>query len=89
MKININPTKGSKIRIDFIDNGKGIDSEIMEFITDLYFTDKDLGSGIGLAITKWSIQRHNGILKYSSKKKRTVFTVILPRFTNNVTISND
>ena len=46
----------------FTDNGTGIPPAIQEYIFDPFFSTKDSGTGLGLAVTK-IIQNHNGTLK--------------------------
>ena len=62
------------------DNGCGISPEIMPKIFDRFFSagKKDSASnsvGIGLAITKSIIERHNGNIRVSSDGSGTVFTI--------------
>ena len=40
------------VRITFTDNGTGIPSAIQEYIFDPFFSTKDSGTGLGLAVTK-------------------------------------
>jgi signal transduction histidine kinase len=48
------------------DEGPGIDPEIRAKIFDLYFTTKQAGSGIGLAMTFRVMQLHNGSVDFES-----------------------
>lgn len=67
---------GNNVIIDFIDSGRGIPDEIMPRIFESFFTTKQMGTGLGLVISKNIIEQHNGIL--SVKNNPTTFTVILP-----------
>lgn len=62
------------------DNGKGIPPEIGDRIFDLYFSTKEDGGGIGLALCKKIMKAHEGDITYRSKLgKGTIFTIIFPR----------
>ncbi len=66
-------------RISFADTGNGISAEDMEKIFQPYFTTKDLGIGLGLAITERIVKAHDGkILVESKLGEGTTFTVRLP-----------
>ncbi|MDE1872681.1 MAG: PAS domain S-box protein [Thaumarchaeota archaeon] len=67
---------GDHIIIDFIDSGRGIPDEIMHRIFESFFTTKQMGTGLGLIISKNIIEQHNGTL--SVKNNPTTFTVTLP-----------
>jgi len=70
---------GSRIRLTFADQGKGIQEEDIAKIFQPYFTTKDVGIGLGLAITERIIKEHGGeILTESSPGQGTTFTVVLP-----------
>lgn len=62
-----------------IDEGVGIPEEIREKIFDLYFTTKNEGSGIGLAMTYRILQLHHGSVEVQSRKEQgTEFRMYLP-----------
>ncbi len=61
------------------DDGVGIKKEDMGKIFDYYYTTKDKGIGIGLAISYLIIKEHFGSIKVNSKEGRgTTFIVTLP-----------
>ncbi len=65
--------------IDVRDNGPGIPAEIRDKIFNLYFTTKQAGSGIGLAMTYRVMQLHNGSVEFESRAGRgTTFHLRLP-----------
>ena len=69
----------NSFRLTFSDEGKGIQAEDMERIFQPYFTTKEAGIGLGLAITERIIKEHGGeITVESGKDKGTTFTVVLP-----------
>ncbi|KAF0220793.1 MAG: integral membrane sensor signal transduction histidine [Geobacteraceae bacterium] len=66
-------------RLTFADRGKGINPEDMAKIFQPYFTTKEAGIGLGLAITERIIREHGGeIIVESRAGEGTTFTVVLP-----------
>lgn len=61
-----NGIKTSKMSIEVIDNGHGIPSDILENIFIPFFTTKNEGSGIGLALCKQIMRMHGGNLSVIS-----------------------
>ena len=59
--IQIKYDSGS-IVINFIDNGEGIEKEILKKIWTPFFTTKDTGTGLGLGIVKNMIEAHSGTI---------------------------
>ena len=71
--------KDGKIRIQFQDNGKGIDPGIADRIFLPHFSTKKSGSGLGLAISRQAIHQMNGVIHFETKPdKGTTFTIELP-----------
>ncbi len=67
------------IRIDIEDDGPGISKSVMEKIFDPYFTTKETGSGLGLALSHSIITKHEGHISVrSGSQKGAVFTLYLP-----------
>ncbi|MBS1823934.1 MAG: hypothetical protein JST93_01315 [Acidobacteria bacterium] len=61
------------------DEGPGIPAENQSKVFQLYFTTKEKGSGIGLAMTFRAIQLHNGTIEFTSEVgKGTVFRLRFP-----------
>jgi signal transduction histidine kinase len=58
--------------------GAGIPDDVKDKIFDLFFTTKERGSGIGLAVSKRIVEAHSGTLEFESRPGETVFTVRLP-----------
>ena len=79
------PTKNGKyIRITLTDNGIGFDNryadKIFTIFQRLHARDKYDGTGIGLAITKKIIDKHNGIIRADSvENEGSSFVIIIPR----------
>ncbi len=70
---------GGYIKIDIEDSGVGIPREHLRKIFDPYFTTKQRGSGLGLAVTYSIIRNHDGHISVEScYGKGTVFHIYLP-----------
>lgn len=73
------PLRGNFIKIMISDSGKGIPKENLDKIFDPYFSTKELGSGLGLAVCYSIVQKHNGsITVQSQKNKGTTFSIYIP-----------
>lgn len=75
-KINTN-----ELVIKIIDNGNGIDKDIMENIFEpFYTTKKELGCGIGLSATRHVLEKYfNGKIEVESQiKKGSIFMLSIP-----------
>lgn len=67
------------IRLTFADEGVGIRPEDIPRISQPYFTTREAGIGLGLAITDRIVKEHGGHLKVESVVGQgSVFTLILP-----------
>jgi len=64
------------IDITIKDNGKGMEKEVLEKITEMFYTTKENGTGIGVALSNEIIRAHNGILNYNSEKNKGTTAVI-------------
>jgi signal transduction histidine kinase len=65
------------------DSGHGIPENIRDNIFDLYFTTKDTGGGIGLAISRKIIEAHEGKLYFETQTGvGTIFYIELPTSQN-------
>ena len=77
IKVLVTSDKES-IKIEVIDNGKGIDDAVKDLIFEPKFTTKSSGMGLGLPMIKKIIEAYNGSINFTSTKKEgTTFTVIL------------
>lgn len=71
-------TPGNYIKVTIADDGPGIGEELVN-IFDPYFTTKEGGNGLGLAICHSIIAKHHGkIVVKSSFGQGTSFTIYLP-----------
>jgi len=68
------------IGISIQDSGKGIDARMIDSIFDAFVTTKAKGKGLGLAISKMIIDRHDGQLTASSagSENGAIFEITLP-----------
>jgi len=67
------------LQLTFSDQGIGIEPQDLEKVFQPYFTTKEAGIGLGLAITERIIKEHGGSLEVRSRKgEGTTFTVNLP-----------
>ena len=74
-------TKKNKNTIDIIiqDNGIGMDEETLTHMTEMFYTTKTHGTGLGLALSKEIKGLHHGTIKYSSiEKQETKVVITLP-----------
>lgn len=72
-----------KLKLVVRDNGQGIPSDDIPYIFDLFYQlqnpSADVGSGVGLALTKQLVQAMNGTIDVESEVEvGTTFTVSLP-----------
>ena len=71
--------QGNYVRINVRDHGVGIPQEHLPKIFDPYFTTKQKGSGLGLAMAYAIVSQHGGhILAESESGKGTTFIIYLP-----------
>ena len=65
--------------IRVMDRGAGMGPEIIERIQKPYYTTKEGGSGLGIAVARGIIEQHGGALRFESTSGRgTTATVLLP-----------
>ncbi len=70
---------GRYIRLSVRDSGMGIPREHIDKVFDPYFTTKQIGSGLGLAVTYSIVKKHDGhIAVESTPGAGTTFSVYLP-----------
>jgi signal transduction histidine kinase len=71
--------RGDDAEIRISDTGCGIRPELKEKVFGLYFTTKQTGSGIGLAMTFRIVQLHDGTIDFTSEPgKGTTFVIRIP-----------
>jgi two-component system sensor histidine kinase HydH len=70
-KLSVSIAPGSekgKVRIAIADTGRGIPAELLERVTESYFTTKARGLGLGLVLAKNIIERFQGKLDIASTR---------------------
>ncbi|MES2838408.1 MAG: ATP-binding protein [Bacteroidota bacterium] len=76
IKINNYTNENNKTIIEIIDNGNGIDPEIIDKIFIPFYTTKENGSGIGLSLSRQILKQQGGnITVRSEKNKGTTMTI--------------
>ncbi|HEY2066146.1 MAG TPA: ATP-binding protein [Gemmatimonadaceae bacterium] len=70
------------VALSVVDSGKGIPAEIRDRMFDPFFTTRQGGSGLGLAVVHRAIDAHRGLVFVDSSTTGTRFTVVLPRVAN-------
>jgi two-component system nitrogen regulation sensor histidine kinase GlnL len=66
------------IKLQIIDNGPGIPSEIRDRIFYPLVTGRPEGSGLGLTLAQTFVTQHHGMIECESVPGRTCFTILLP-----------
>ena len=78
--IKVREPEGTFIPIDFEDTGEGVSPETAERLFDPFFTTRNEGTGLGLALVKKLIEDNAGQIEaYGEDKKGLKFRIILPK----------
>ncbi len=79
VKIRMNEN-GDRILLFITDNGCGIDEDNQENIFKPFFTTRQKGTGLGLALVKKTIEEHGGKIELlRTDEQLTTFMITLPR----------
>jgi signal transduction histidine kinase len=66
-------------RLTVRDEGVGMTPDVLERIRKPYFTTKEGGTGLGLAVARGLVEQHGGSLEFkSSPRSGTTATILLP-----------
>lgn len=80
ISLSAGPKEDDTIELVIRDSGRGIAPEDLKKIFAYYYTTKEKGVGLGLAITRKMIQAHGGTLEVRSVLDRgTTVIIVLPR----------
>jgi len=74
-------TSGTEAQVEVRDDGVGMPPEILKNMFEPFFTTKERGRGLGLglAISRQIVERHQGRIDVKSEPgKGTAFTITLP-----------
>lgn len=67
------------IKITIKDNGIGMDKNTLDKITEIFYTTKANGNGLGVVLSKEIVEMHHGTINYKSQKEKgTTVTITLP-----------
>ncbi len=80
LNVQIEVKKSLKaVKIIIKDNGIGMDKNTLERISEIFYTTKANGNGLGVVLSKEIIEMHHGTITYKSQKdKGTTVTITLP-----------
>ena len=78
VRLSVTGTPEATVRLEVIDTGRGIPKSIQDRIFDPYFTTKNDGTGMGLALCDKIVRQHEGRLGFHSTSQGTVFEMTLP-----------
>ena len=68
-----------EVVLEIHDSGKGINKEILDKIETPFFTTKENGTGLGLAVCYSIADRHDAAIKVQTSKKGTCFVICFRR----------
>ncbi|SMC51818.1 PAS domain-containing sensor histidine kinase [Sporomusa malonica] len=68
--------EGNDIILAVEDEGSGIEPEVMDKVGTPFFSTKEQGTGLGLAVCYSIANRHDAMLRYDTSLKGTIFFVI-------------
>ena len=71
---------GSEIWVRITDNGRGIDPDDIDQIFDLFYTSREEGTGLGLAMCRKIVDNHGGSIEVESEVgEGTEFVLVFPK----------
>ncbi|HML85135.1 MAG TPA: HAMP domain-containing sensor histidine kinase, partial [Bacteroidales bacterium] len=77
LKIRVS-TQFNRSFVEIEDNGGGMKSEVMDKVFEPYFTTKEMGTGLGLYMSKMIVEKNmGGELKVENRGSGAVFTILI------------
>jgi len=73
--------KGRDIRLSIEDEGEGISPKVLEKMGTPFFSTKEQGTGLGLAVCYGIAKRHNASIHVETGSKGTTFHIQFPGIT--------
>jgi signal transduction histidine kinase len=70
---------GDRLRIEVRDDGPGIPADVLPRIYEPFFSTKETGTGMGMAIVHSLVTMHGGKIDIATSRSGTEFRVELPR----------
>ena len=67
-----------ELRLEVVDTGHGIAPEIQSDLFKPYFSTKDRGTGMGLALSEKVVNQHGGRIEYRTSPLGTTFSLAIP-----------
>jgi signal transduction histidine kinase len=77
VSVNVTAESG-RVRIEVSDQGPPIPEGVRDHLFDPYFTTKESGTGLGLAVSREIVCHHGGTIDFESGGSGTTFTLNLP-----------
>lgn len=71
--------RSGQVVLEVTDDGPGISPEVLARLYEPFFSTKDAGTGMGMAIVHSLVTQHGGVIDVTSRPGATVVTVALPR----------
>ncbi len=78
IRMEASPLSADTVELRISDDGPGIAEANLERIFEPYFSTKEAGVGLGLAITQRLVHEHGGDIRATSRPGETVFRIHLP-----------
>jgi signal transduction histidine kinase len=77
--VRLHATEDGQAMLEVVDEGSGIPAETLDHIFDPFYTTKETGTGLGLALVYQMVREHGGDISVESMVGRgTAFRVVLP-----------
>jgi PAS domain S-box-containing protein len=74
-----NPVTLQRLRLDIVDNGRGIAPHDLLHVFDPFFTTKASGTGLGMSVSHGIIQEHHGVIDIASEPGHgTTLSILFP-----------